>query len=237
MIHILVFANCTPRRYLRGFVILIIPEEITKLEGLIMELKKERSRISTKTLTKVGVLSAIAFVLMLLEFPLWFAPGFLKMDLSEVPALMGSFALGPIAGVMIELIKNLLNLAIEGTTTMVVGEAANFVVGSVFVYVAGYIYHKDKNIKNAVLGMALGTLAMTVVMAFANYYVMIPFYAKLFNAPIDAIVSMGNAVNKYVVDFKSLIIFAIVPFNLLKGIIVTLITFLLYKRVSPILHR
>ena len=202
-----------------------------------MELKKERSRISTKMLTKVGVLSAIAFVLMLLEFPLWFTPGFLKMDLSEVPALMGSFALGPIAGVLIELIKNLLNLAIEGTTTMVVGEVANFVVGSVFVYVAGYVYHKDKNIKNAVLGMALGTLAMTVVMAFANYYVMIPFYAKLFKAPLDAIVSMGNAVNKYVVDFKSLIIYAIVPFNLLKGIIVTLITFLLYKKVSPILHR
>jgi len=202
-----------------------------------MELKKERGRVSAKTLTKIGVLSAIAFVLMLIEFPLWFAPGFLKMDLSEVPALMGSFALGPMAGVVIELVKNLLNLAIDGTTTMAVGETANFVVGSVFVYVAGYIYYKNKNIKNAVLGMALGTLSMTIVMSFANYYVMIPFYAKLFNAPLDAIVSMGNAVNKYVVDLKSLIIYAIVPFNILKGIIVTLITFLLYKRVSPILHK
>lgn len=202
-----------------------------------MELKKERGKMSANMLTKVGVLSAIAFVLMLLEFPLWFAPPFLKMDLSEVPALMGTFALGPVAGVLIQLIKNILNLAIDGTTTMAVGEFANFVVGSIFVYTAGYIYHKDKNIKNAIVGMAVGTVAMTVAMAIANYYVMIPFYAKLFGMPLDKIVAMGSAVNRHIVDFKSLILYAIVPFNLLKGLIVTLITFFLYKRVSPILHR
>lgn len=202
-----------------------------------MELKKEKGKMSTRMLTKVGVLSAIAFILMLIEFPLWFAPPFLKMDLSEVPALMGAFALGPVAGVLIELIKNILNVAIEGTSTGGVGELANFVVGSIFVYTAGYIYHKNKNIKNAIIGMITGTIAMTIAMAVANYYVMIPFYAKLFGMPLDKIVAMGSAVNKYVVDFKSLIIYAVVPFNILKGVIVTSITFLLYKKVSPILHK
>lgn len=202
-----------------------------------MELKKEKGKMSTRMLTKVGVLSAIAFILMLIEFPLWFAPPFLKMDLSEVPALMGAFALGPVAGVLIELIKNILNVAIEGTSTGGVGELANFVVGSIFVYTAGYIYHKNKNIKNAIIGMIAGTMAMTIAMAVANYYVMIPFYAKLFGMPLDKIVAMGSAVNKYVVDFKSLIIYAVVPFNILKGVIVTSITFLLYKKVSPILHK
>ncbi|WP_416198601.1 MAG: Riboflavin transporter [Sporanaerobacter sp.] len=202
-----------------------------------MELKKEKGKMSTKMLTKIGILSAVSFVLMLIEFPLWFAPGFLKMDLSEVPALMGAFALGPMAGVLIELIKNILHIVIRGTSTMVVGELANFVVGSVFVYVAGWMYHREKNLKNAVVGMILGTIAMTVVMSFVNYFIMIPFYAKLFGMPLDKIVAMGSAVNKYVVDLKSLIVYAVAPFNLLKGVIVTLITLLLYKKVSPVLHR
>lgn len=120
---------------------------------------------------------------------------------------------------------------------MVVGELANFVVGSVFVCVAGWMYHKEKNLKNAVVGMILGTIAMTVVMSFANYFIMIPFYAKLFGMPLDKIVAMGSAVNKYVVDLKSLIVYAVAPFNLIKGAIVTLITLLLYKKVSPVLHR
>ena len=141
------------------------------------------------------------------------------------------------AGVLIELIKNILHIVIRGTSTMVVGELANFVVGSVFVYVAGWMYHREKNLKNAVVGMILGTIAMTVVMSFVNYFIMIPFYAKLFGMPLDKIVAMGSAVNKYVVDLKSLIVYAVAPFNLLKGVIVTLITLLLYKKVSPVLHR
>lgn len=201
----------------------------------MLTLKKEY--LTTRTLTKIAVLSVIAFLFMLFEFPLWFTPPFLKMDLSEVPALIGSFALGPMAGVLIELIKNILNVAIHGSTTMVVGELANFIVGSLFVYTAGWIYYKNKSIKSALVGMALGTIVMTVVMGIANYLFIIPFYAKLFGMPLDKIVAMGSAMNKHVVDFKSLIIFAITPFNILKGAIVTLITLLLYKKVSPILHR
>ena len=204
--------------------------------GAIMDvLRKEY--FNTRTMVKVSILGAFSFLLMLFEFPLWFAPTFLKFDFSDVPGLIGSFALGPFAGVLVQLVKNLLNLAIEGTATAAVGELANFIVGSIFVYTAGYIYHRNKTFKTAIIGMVLGTLAMTVVMSLANYFVMIPLYAKLFGWPIEDIVALGSAVNKYVVDFKTLILFAVVPFNIVKGIIVTLITTLLYKRVSPILKR
>ena len=204
--------------------------------GAIMDVIK-KEYLNTRTMVKVSILGAFSFLLMLFEFPLWFAPTFLKFDFSDVPGLIGSFALGPFAGVLVQLVKNLLNLAIEGTDTAAVGELANFIVGSIFVYTAGYIYHRNKTFKTAIIGMVLGTLAMTVVMSLANYFVMIPLYAKLFGWPIEDIVALGSAVNKYVVDFKTLILFAVVPFNIVKGIIVTLITTLLYKRVSPILKK
>ena len=198
-------------------------------------IKKEY--LNTKVLVKVSVLGAISFLLMLFDFPLWFAPSFLKFDFSDVPALIGSFALGPFAGVLVQLVKNLLNLALEGTGTAAVGELANFVVGSIFVFTAGFFYHRNKSFKNAVIGMVAGIIAMTISISIINYYVMIPLYAKIFGWPIEQIVALGTAVNKFVVDFKTLILFAVVPFNLVKGILVTLVTILLYKRVSPILRK
>lgn len=190
---------------------------------------------NTRTMVKISVLGVIAFILMLLDFPLWFTPPFLKFDVSDVPALIGSFALGPMAGVIVQLVKNLLKILLAGTNTAVVGEIANFIVGSVFAYVAGLIYYKEKTFKNAVIGLVVGTIAMTVAISIANYYIMIPFYAKAYGMPLDKIITISGAVNKYVVDLKSLIIFAVIPFNLLKGVVVSLITILLYKRVSPIL--
>ncbi|MBU5436590.1 ECF transporter S component [Tissierella sp. MSJ-40] len=192
---------------------------------------------NTRTMVKVSVLGVIGFILMLFDFPLWFAPPFLKFDISDLPSLIGAFSLGPMAGVLVQLLKNILNVVIEGSTTMIVGEFSNFVVGSIFAYIAGYIYYKDKNFKNALIGLIVGTFAMTALISVINYFFMIPFYAKLFGMSIEKIVDMGNAVNKRVVDFKSLIIYAIVPFNLLKGLVVSLVTILIYKKISPILHR
>lgn len=201
----------------------------------MLTMKKEK--MTTRTLVKIGVLGAIAFILQIFEFPLWFTPGFLKFDLSEMPALLGSFAIGPMAGVMITLIKNIVKVAIRGSNTMVVGDLSNFVVGSIFAYVAGVVYHRNKTFKNAILGLTLGTIAMTVGASLSNYYIMIPFYAKVFGMPIDKIVAMSGAVNKAVVDYKTLILYAVVPFNLFKGAVTTFVTLLLYKRVSPILHK
>ena len=193
---------------------------------------------STKTMVKVSVLGVIAFVLMFFEMPLIFlAPPFIKMDISDLPALIGAFAMGPMAGVIIQLLKNVLNVLIEGTTTAGVGELANFVVGSAFAYTAGFIYFKKRTFGRAVIGLVVGTIVMTLVISIANYYVMFPFYAKLFGWPIDNLVEMGTAINKNIVDMKTMIIYAIVPFNLLKGTILTAITILIYKKVSPILHR
>ena len=194
-----------------------------------------REDLTVKTMTKIAILGVIAFIFMLLDFPLWFTPPFLKFDISDLPSLIGAFALGPMAGVLVQLIKNLLKIFIAGSNTAVVGELANFIVGSVFAYTAGLIYYKEKTFKNAIKGLIIGVLAMTVAISFANYYVMIPFYSKAYGLPLEKIIAMSTAVNKYVVDLKTLIIYAVVPFNLLKGLVTSILTILLYKRISPII--
>jgi len=192
---------------------------------------------SVKTLTKIGALSAVAGVLMLLEMPLWFAPSFYKLDFSEIPVLIGAFALGPIAGMTIEFIKILLNFVLNGTVTGGVGEIANFLIGCAFIVPAGYIYKQNKNTKNAIIGMVVGTLVLAVVSALLNYFLLLPVYAKVFGAPIQAFIDMGNVLNPYIVDLKTFVLFCVVPFNLLKGIVISAITLLVYKRISPILHK
>jgi len=193
---------------------------------------------NTKVMVKVSVLSVISFILMFFEVSLvWLAPPFMKMDISDLPALIGAFSLGPMAGVIIQFLKNFLNVLIEGSTTGGVGELANFIVGSAFAYSAGAVYYRKKKFKNAIVGLAVGTIVMTIVMSIANYYFIFPFYAKLFGWPLEDLVGMGTAINKGIVDMKTMIIYAIVPFNVLKGIILSTITLLIYKRVSPILHR
>jgi riboflavin transporter FmnP len=169
---------------------------------------------------------------MFIEIPVLFFPVFLKLDFSDIPAIIGGFALGPVAGVFIELIKNLLHFVTKSNTGGV-GEFANFLVGGGFVFVSSGIYYINKNKKNAVIGCIVGTIAMAVIGGFANYYILIPFYAKIF--PIEAVVQMGTVVNKSIIDVKTLIYYAIVPFNLLKGVIVSIITAILYKKVSIIL--
>ncbi len=195
------------------------------------------SRGTTKQLTKIGVLAGAAGVLMLLEFPLWFAPHFYELDFSEVAVLLGGFAIGPVASIAIEFVKILLNLALNGTITGGVGEAANFIIGCSFVFPAAVIYHKNKTFKSAVIGLIVGTILMAIVGAIANYYVLIPLYAKVYGAPLQVFIDAGNVLNKAVVDLKTLILFAVVPFNLFKGIVVSTITVLLYKKLSPILHK
>lgn len=194
-----------------------------------------QSSSKTKLMIQVSVLSVISFIIMFLEIPMWFTPGFLKLDLSDMPALIGTFALGPIAGVLIELIKNILHMFLKGTSTMGVGELANFIVGSAFVFSAGVIYQKNKTKKGAIYGMIVGTLVMAVIASLMNYVLLIPFYAKLFGQPIQVFVDMTAAINPLVNSYETFILFAILPFNLLKGVIIGLITFPIYKRIGNIL--
>ena len=185
-------------------------------------------------ITQVGMLGAIAVILMAFEIPLPFAPAFYKIDFSEVPVLIGCFTMGPLAGVGIELIKNLLHIVISGTQTAGVGEVANFLIGCAFIVPAGLIYHKKHTRTGALIGMASGTVLMTVIGGLMNAYVLLPVYAKAFGMPLNALVEMGTAINAKITSVSTLILFAVTPFNLLKGVLVSLIVFLIYKKISPI---
>jgi len=193
--------------------------------------------MTTKNMAKMGILGAVAGLLMLLEIPLPFAPSFYEVDLSEVAVLLGAFSMGPVAGVIIEAIKILINFVITGTATAGVGELANFIVGCCLIVPAAMIYNKNKRIKNAIVGILVGIFAMTLVGAILNYYILIPVYASAFGMPIETIVAMGTKLNSNIDSLWDLILLANVPFNIIKGILSGLITFLLYKRLSPILHK
>ena len=197
--------------------------------------KTAKNKMSVKMITQVGMLGAIAVVLMLFEIPLPFAPSFYEIDFSEVPVLVGAFAMGPMAGVFIEFVKILLNLLINGTVTAGVGEFANFLIGISFCLPASWIYRKMHSKKGAIIGLASGTIVMTTVGCFLNAYLLLPTYAKAFEMPIDALVGMGTAINANITDLFTFVVFAVVPFNLLKGVLVSLIVVLIYKKISPIL--
>ncbi len=198
--------------------------------------KRSSSRLTTRTLAQIGILSAVAFLLMTIEFPLWFLPGFYKLDLSEIPVLIGAFAMGPLAGAGIELVKVLLYFFLHGSSTFGVGDFASFLIGCCLAVPAALIYERKKTKKNALLGMAAGTLLMTVAGALANAYVLLPLYSAAFHMPMAELVAMGTKINPSITDLSSFVFLAVVPFNLLKGAVVSAFTFLLYKRVSPILH-
>lgn len=197
--------------------------------------KETKNKMSVKMITQVGMLGAIAVVLMLFEIPLPFAPSFYEIDFSEVPVLIGAFAMGPLAGLLIEFVKILLNLLINGTTTAGVGEFANFLIGISFCLPASLIYRKMHSKKGAIVGLTSGTLIMTAAGCFLNAYVLLPAYAKAFEMPIDALVGMGTAVNAKITDLFTFVVFAVAPFNLLKGVLVSLVVVLIYKKISPIL--
>lgn len=195
-----------------------------------------KSVSTARKVAQIGMLAAIATVLMLFEIPLPFAPSFYELDFSEVPILIGCFAMGPAAGACIELLKILLNFIINGTLTAGVGEIANFLIGCSFVIPAGIIYRRMHSKKGALIGMVTGTLFMTFVGCFLNAYILLPAYAKAFEMPIDALVGMGTAVNAHITNLFTFVAFAVAPFNLLKGILVSFIVLLIYKKISPILH-
>jgi len=186
-------------------------------------------------MVQIGMLGAVSVVLMMFEFPLWFAPGFYKIDFSEVPVLIGTFAMGPVAGVMIELIKVILHLLLKGSTTAGLGDAANFLIGCSLILPAGIIYKRIKTRKGALIGMATGTLILITIGSFLNAFVLLPVYAKAFGLPMETLVGMGSAVNPAITNVTTFILLAVAPFNLLKGVVVSVITYGLYKYVSPIL--
>lgn len=186
-------------------------------------------------ITKTAMLSVLGFLLMFIEVPIPIFPSFLKMDISDLPALIGAFALGPMSGVIIELIKNVLHGTFVGGSAFI-GELANFLVGSVLVLTAGYIYRIKKSKRNAVLSLFLGTISMSIGACILDYFIVFPLYEKVLHFPITAVVAMGTKLNPYITDFNGFIAFSILPFNILKGILISAITLAVYKSVSPLIH-
>lgn len=193
--------------------------------------------LSTRKITMIGMFSAVAAILHMLDFPVPFAPVFYKLDFSEIPALIGTFAFGPVAGVMIEFCKILLKLLFKNTSTAFVGDMANFVIGCSFLVPASIIYLFHKSKKTAVIGCAVGTLCMTVFGTAFNAVYLIPAFSKLYGMPLEEIIAMGTKINPAINNIITFVIFAVAPLNLLKGSSVSLVTMLVYKKLSPILKK
>lgn len=193
----------------------------------------KRTRLTPKFIASVGVLSGISIVLMqLFEFPIPFMPPFLKLDFSTLPALIGGFAYGPLTGIFIVAVKALLHLL--RTQTGGVGELADFLASGAMVLVSSLFYRYHKTRKGAIISLLLGTLAIMVVGALANYFILIPFYANVM--PMEQIIEVCGKVNPLITSTLTYVLYGAVPFNLIKGLILSVITFVIYKQISKVLH-
>ena len=194
----------------------------------------QNSTTKVRALTGTAMLGAVAAVLMYLEFPIPIMPAFVKLDVSELPALIASFAYGPVSGILVCLIKNLIKL--PSTSTAAVGELFNFVMGALFVGTAGLVYKRNKTRKGAILGSLLGALVMAIVSVPYNYFVVYPAYVVMYHLPLDAIIGMYQAINPSVNGLLACLLVFNLPFTFVKGALDAALCFLVYKPLSPILH-
>lgn len=215
------------RRLKSGWKELFFMSEITK-DSI------KSSRVSARKIAVTGIFTAMAVVLMYLEFNLPFMPVFLKFDFSELPVLIGSFALGPAYGIVIEFLKNLIHLPVTGTSG--IGELSNFITGSIYVFTAGKIYEKHRTRKGAIISMLIATLMLSIIAVPFNYFITLPLYGTILNYSTEAIVGMSAAVNPMITDKTSLVLWAFLPFNILKGLIIGFITFWVYKPISKLIN-
>ena len=196
---------------------------------------KENKLLTTKNVVLMGMFGALAGVLMIFELPLPFiAPSFYGLDISEVPVLVGTFAMGPVAGAVMEVVKILVKLILKPTSTGFVGEFANLTFSCAMVIPAGIIYKYRKTKKGAMTGLCAGTLLMAVLGIVGNALVMIPFYSNFM--PLDSIIAAGAAINPAISNVWTFALICVGPFNMVKGIVVSVITALVYKRVSVIIR-
>lgn len=191
---------------------------------------KTKRKMTTRELTTMAILSAIAAILFMIEIPVFPAVPFYKLDFSNLPVLLGAFALGPVQGVLILLLKSLLGLL--HTTSGGVGELADFIVGCAMVIPAGLIYRKNKSRKGAIIGMLVGTVCAIIAAILANYYIMFP----AFGITEEALVGFGQKVFPFVSDTWSFVFTVTASFNLIKWVLISILTGLIYKPLSPILH-
>ena len=211
------------------FVVAIICEKI-------IDAKSGTKIATSKRVALIGIFAALAGVLMYFEVPMPFAPSFYGVDLSEVPVMISGFMLGPVAGVVTEFLKIVIKLAIKPSSTAYIGEFANFIVGCTFVIPATIIYKIKKTKKMATIGMATGTVTMIVAGCFVNAFILLPAFARFYGGmPLSALIAMGTEVNSNITNLFTFIILAVAPLNLVKGLVITIVTSLVYKKISKLI--
>jgi len=192
----------------------------------------KRNSSAMFNLTRCGLLSAMAVILFYIEIPV---VAFYKLDLSTLPAILAGFAMGPIQGIAVIIVKNLVHML--GTSTACVGELADILMSCAFVVPASLYYRRHKNRRSALVAMLIGSVTMVVVSVLVNYFILIPAYQVLMNLPLEVIIGMGQKVFGFIDTTVELVLAITAPFNILKAAVLSFVTYLLYKRVSPLLHQ
>lgn len=197
---------------------------------------EKRKVLTVRNMVFIGMFGAVAAVLESFQIAVPFAPPFYKLDFAETPILIGAFAIGPMAAVFMEMVKVLLHLIIKGTTTMFVGDVANFIGSLLFVLPASIIYKKHKTKKMAMVGLGVSVVTATLAAVFINSFITLPLYGKIAFDGIENIIAIGTQINPSITNLTTFVIFAIVPFNIVKCSLNSLVTVLLYKRLSVLIH-
>ena len=193
--------------------------------------------LSVQNITMIAILGALAAVLMLMDFPILIAPSFYKLDISDLPCLIGAFALGPLPALLIQAVKILIKLLLKPTSTAFVGEMAAFSFSSIYCVSAALIYQSQKTKKGALKALIISSLLMAVCATAGNYFFIIPAYVNMYHMPLEAIIAMGTEIFPIIHDKLSFVLCCVLPFNLIKAVIVDVLTLTLYKRISPLLKR
>lgn len=196
---------------------------------------KSNKYMSARVIAQIGILATISYFLRFIELPLPIFPVFLKLDISDVPAVFGGLAMGPAAGFIILTIKNIMQIISGGSSTGGVGEIANLVIAGAYVVVVCMAYKKLRSKKGVIIGSIIGTIAMAITGAIIDYYVIFPLYAKIM-IPMEQIIQMGQIINPRVTDLYKFMIWLVIPFNIIKGVLTTIVILPLYEKMSKIIH-
>ena len=193
--------------------------------------RKRRNWVSTRTITITALLASISYILAFIEFPVPLSPSFARMDLSDIPALIGAFVFGPVTGVIIELIKNVLQLL--STSTAGVGELANFLIGASYVWIAGFIYKYTRTKKGAISAYIISSIVMGVVATIVNYFILLPLFETFM--PLDQLIASFSEFLPFIQTKLDVVLYNVLPFNIIKGLVVGLVTMVVYKKLTPVL--
>lgn len=195
-----------------------------------------KKSLSIKNITRIAILGALGAFLMMLDFPIFIAPSFYKLDLGDLPCLIGAFAMGPIPALFIQIVKILLKLLFKPTSTAFIGEVAAFIFSSTYCMVASVFYKNNRTKKGALKAIIIGSVAMIIVSTLANYLFIIEAYSNLYGMPLEVIIGLGSDIFPIINDLLSFVLCCVLPFNIVKVVLVDVLTLLLYKRISPLLR-